>query len=96
VRDFPVREPDTYHRMLRPTTSSLDVWETVYQQELSGDDAVANWAQGSVVRPFLDALGDDGDAFFEDYATRLTGAYPPGPDGITLFAFRRVFVVAST
>jgi trans-aconitate 2-methyltransferase len=95
VRDFPVSRPDAYHHLLRPTVSSLDVWETVYQQQLSGNDAVANWATGSVVRPFLDALGDDGGAFLEDYATRLARHYPAGPDGVTLFAFRRLFLVAT-
>jgi trans-aconitate 2-methyltransferase len=95
VRDFPVHGPADYHRMLRPTADSLDVWETVYQQELTGDHAVANWAKGSVVRPFLDTLADDADDFFEDYASRLADDYPVDPDGITLFEFRRVFIVAT-
>ena len=94
VRESPVAPPHVYHSMLRPIATSVDVWETIYQQELTGDDAVANWTKGSVVRPFLDALGADGDEFFRDYAARLEEDYPTGPDGTTLFSFRRVFVVA--
>lgn len=94
VRESPVEPPHRYHRMLRALTRDVDVWETIYQQELTGTDAVANWTKGSVVRPFLDALGDDGDDFFADYAARLTDDYPTGPDGTTLFSFRRVFMVA--
>ena len=43
----------------------------------------------------LDALGDDWRAGFEAaYRARIAAAYPPGPDGRTLFPFRRLFLVA--
>lgn len=95
VRGSPVGTPAEYHGLLRPMVSELEVWETIYQQELEGDDAVANWAKGSVVRPFLEALGDDADAFFEDYAARLAGEYATSSNGSTLFPFRRIFFVAT-
>jgi trans-aconitate 2-methyltransferase len=95
VRDLPVHEPRVYHEMLRPLVSSLDIWETVYHQELTGDQPVAEWARGSVMRPFLDVLGGESDAFFSDYARRLAADHVAGPDGITLFPFRRLFIVAT-
>lgn len=94
VRESPVATPEQYHSTLRPLAKTLDIWETVYVQELTGTDAVASWTKGSVVRPFLDALGADGEEFFVDYAARLADDYPAGPDGTTLFTFRRLFIVA--
>lgn len=94
VRESPVLTADEYHRLLRPLTSHLDVWETAYQQALQGDDAVAEWTKGSVVRPYLDALGPAADEFYDDYAARLRGDYPTDADGTTLFRFRRLFIVA--
>jgi trans-aconitate 2-methyltransferase len=95
LREYPVHDPAEYHAILRPLATSLDVWETIYQQELTGENAVANWAKGSVVRPFLHALGDDAEDFFADYAERLRDDYPVQSDGVTLFPFRRLFIVAT-
>lgn len=86
--------PEVYHEMLASTLERLDVWETVYQQALNGDDAVAEWTKGSVVRPYLDALGPDAEDFFAEYAAALGPFYARRSDGTTLFAFRRLFIVA--
>ncbi len=42
-----------------PTPPLLDMWQTIYMHALQGEDAVAEWAAGSSLRPFLDALPDD-------------------------------------
>ena len=41
LRPSPVAPPETYHRLLRPLAERLDIWETVYQHELSGENPVA-------------------------------------------------------
>ena len=41
------------------------------------------------------AASDDARAFTGEYAEALRAAYPPEPDGRTLFPFRRLFVVAA-
>jgi trans-aconitate 2-methyltransferase len=94
IIESPVAAPEHYHGMLSPITTTLDVWETVYQQPLDGDDAVANWTKGSAMRPYLERLGDDGERFFAAYAEILREHYPRRADGTTLFAFRRLFIVA--
>jgi trans-aconitate 2-methyltransferase len=56
---------------------------------------VAQWTAGTGLRPYMEAL-DEGEkkGFYDTYA-RMTGeAYPTRPDGITLFPFRRLFIVA--
>jgi trans-aconitate 2-methyltransferase len=54
---------------------------------------VAAWTRSTAAKPFIEALGDDAEAFMDDYGGRLRNAYPPSPDGTTLFPFKRLFIV---
>ena len=56
---------------------------------------MAQWASGTSLRPFLDALsGDLRDGFFAAYAAAMRPIYPRRADGTTLLPFRRLFIVA--
>ncbi len=95
IRPEPCKPPVFYWDLLAPRVTSLDVWETVYQQRLTGDNPVADFVKGSWLRPYLDALdGDERAAFEAAYRARVARAYPARPDGTTLFPFRRQFIVA--
>lgn len=90
----PVARPEWYTRLLLAHAQSVDVWETVYVHVLRGEDPVAVWTSGTVLRPLLAVLDADGRrTFLADYAHRVARAYPRGEDGITLFPFRRLFMV---
>ena len=81
--------------MLKPLSADLEVWETVYQQVLSGKDPVAQYTSSTGLRPFLEALSEpERTQFYDTYASLIAKAYPTRPDGITLFPFRRLFIVA--
>jgi trans-aconitate 2-methyltransferase len=95
TRAPPVAPPDDYLRILRGHANLIDIWETTYLQVLQGEDPVAEWARATGARPYLDAARDESDAFIADYTERLRVAYPPEPDGTTLFPFRRLFIVAT-
>ena len=93
VGDF-VQAPSFYHGLLRAVCDHVDVWETICQQALQGEDAVFEWVRGTALLPVerhLDAL--DFDEFVAIYKKRLREAYPVAPDGLVLFPFRRMFVV---
>jgi trans-aconitate 2-methyltransferase len=91
----PVAEPAFYYGVLRPVVAQLDVWETEYLQILEGTDPVKEWTKGTWLKQFLDLLDEPQRSEFEnDYAARLRRAYPPLPDGKTLFPFRRLFLMA--
>ena len=95
IRPEPCKAPGYYWDLLAPRATSLDVWETVYQQALTGDNPVADFVKGSWLKPFLDALDPAERAVFESaYRARVERAYPARADGTTLFPFRRVFIVA--
>jgi trans-aconitate 2-methyltransferase len=90
-----VEEPAQYYDRLKPLSAELNVWETIYQQVLTGKDPVAQYTSSTGLRPFLEALDEaEGKAFYETYAKLLAEAYPTRADGITLFPFRRLFIVA--
>jgi len=94
LRPSPVLTAAEYHRLLCPFAASLDIWETEYLQVLEGKDPVKEWTKGTWLKPFLDALEEPERSEFEEaYAARLRVAYPPLPDGTTLFPFKRIFIV---
>lgn len=91
----PLLSPRAYYDLLSPTAQSVDIWETAYHHVLDGEDPVAAWAAGTALIPYTSLLSpSDADAFRAAYAARLRAAYPPQPDGRTLFCMRRLFIVA--
>lgn len=94
VRDSPVAPPAHYLRLLRGLVADVDIWETTYLQVLRGPDPVLEWTRATGARPYLAAAGDRSEEFLADYRDRLRTAYPPEPDGTTVFPFRRLFIVA--
>jgi len=68
---------------------------TTYVHPLDGPHSIADWFAGSTLQPFLERLGDDERCeFLARYRTGLKDAYPVQPDGRTLFAYPRLFIVA--
>jgi len=95
LRTQPVLPPQRYHRLLASQVETVDVWQTTYWQALEGDNPVLAWLQGSMLRPLVDALGaGEQEEFLAAVADRLRTAYPADESGVTLFPFRRLFVVA--
>lgn len=95
LRYRPVAHPDWYADLLLPLVSELDLWETVYWQVFEGENPVVNWTSGTVLRPLLAALAPpDQQRFLDEYGARIAAAYPIRSNGVTLFPFRRLFIVA--
>jgi trans-aconitate 2-methyltransferase len=96
LRPAPTAEPGVYYDLLAPHAATLDIWETEYVQPLRGDNPVKEWTKGTWLKPLLDALDEPERGGFEDaYGALVRAAYPPRPDGVTLFPFRRLFLVAT-
>ena len=94
-RVSPVQDPSVYFKQLAQLGCELDVWETEYHHILEGDDPVLEWGKGTWLRILLDSLdGEQRDQFEDVCRTRLKKAYPPLPDGRTLYPFRRLFFIA--
>jgi trans-aconitate 2-methyltransferase len=89
-----------YVALLREAGAAVDLWQTIYHQQLTGADAVLDWVSGTTLLPVQAALGGAGAAanlaFEAALAERLRGAYPADAGGTVLFPFQRLFFVAST
>ncbi len=95
ARPAAVLDPADYHNLLTPHAAEVDLWETTYLHALTGAAPVLEWVRGTALVPVAEALsGAEFDAFTAEYRRRLALAYPPRPDGVTLFPFRRLFLVA--
>jgi trans-aconitate 2-methyltransferase len=92
----PVAPPEDYYDFLGPRAAVLDIWETIYLQPLTGDDPVFQWVSGTALQPVMAALdGEEAERFAGRYRARLREAYPKRNDGVTVFPFRRLFIVAA-
>ncbi len=96
VRSSPaILSPADYYALLRPHVATLELWLTEYVHVLKGPDPVAQWALGTSLRPYLDALPEDRrSGFMAAYAQALRPHYPAQADGTVLLPFRRLFIMA--
>jgi trans-aconitate 2-methyltransferase len=93
---YPSSKPADYYGWLSPLCASVDVWTTTYLHVLEGDDPVVEWMSGTGMRPYVQALADveERNAFVAAYSQRVAKLFPKQPDGVTLFPFPRLFIVA--
>ncbi|MFS3127000.1 methyltransferase domain-containing protein [Nocardioides sp. Bht2] len=90
----PTGDPADYFADLRPLGLEVEAWETTYLHALRGPDAVFEWVSATGARPYIEAVGSEvRREFVAEYKRRLAAAYPER-DGVVLFPFRRIFVVA--
>jgi len=91
----PLLTLEDYYRLLAPMTASLDIWETEQLQVVNGKSPVYDWVKVSALRPVMQALDSAQQArFIYHYLMRVQAHYPQEADGYTLFAFKRIFIVA--
>jgi len=91
----PVAEPPFYYDLMAPLAARLEIWETTYIQPLEGDNPVVDWIRSTALQPVMDLL-DEAEAteFLRVYGERVREAYAKRDNGVTLFPFRRLFIVA--
>lgn len=90
-----VAEVEDYYRLLAPLSGHLDLWTSEYWQALEGANPVLGWLQGTTLVPYLAPLDPAGrQAFLGALGDELARAYPPDGAGVTLYPFRRLFLVA--
>ena len=87
---------EDYYEWLRPVSSRIELWSTTYVHAFDGPDGIVDWFAGSPLQPFLERLSDDERcAFLDRYRKELSEAYPTRSDGKVLFAYPRLFIVAT-
>jgi trans-aconitate 2-methyltransferase len=90
---------ERYIALLRDAGAAVDLWQTIYHQQLDGRDAVLEWVRGTTLLPVQSALGGAESsatlAFERQLGELLRSAYPADATGTVLFPFQRLFFVAS-
>jgi trans-aconitate 2-methyltransferase len=94
VRMGAVESPARYAEILGRAGGQVDLWCSEYLHLLQGERPVLDWLRGTTLVPYLDRLGPAAGRFLDALGPELIRAYPRGPDGATLFPFRRLFLVA--
>ncbi len=91
----PILEPAAYYDLLSDRASAMEIWITQYMHVLRGKDPVVQWAMGTSLRPYLEALRPSNrPEFIAAYSKALRPHYPLRSDGTVLLAFRRLFILA--
>lgn len=91
----PLLSPQGYHQILRPLCARLDIWRTSYHHLLAGQQGIIDMLSSTGLRPFLDPLlPSEREHYLADYRKALTTHYPAMDDGLVLFPFPRLFLLA--
>ena len=95
LSETPVYGKSAYYDILVKNAKYIDIWETEYLQQLAGENAVLEWVKGTALSPVRNNLSlDEYDKFIDIYNTKLLKEYPQQDNGITLFPFKRLFIIA--
>jgi len=87
--------PQVYYDALRPLSTHVNLWHTIYHHVLTDASAIVEWVKGTGLRPFLDPLdATERTEFLHRYLSRVAMNYPPQADGKVLLRFPRFFFVA--
>ena len=91
-----IEEPHVYYDLLAPVARAVDMWETVYHQVMESPAAIVDWISSTGLRPYLDALDAEEERrqFISLLVQRVASCYPQRSDGMVLFPFRRLSVIA--
>ena len=87
--------PEEYYDLLKPASSHIDIWHTVYNHVMASPQAITEWFKGSSLQPFLSPIdAASREKFLAAYTAKIVAAYKPRVDGNVLLRFPRLFILA--
>jgi trans-aconitate 2-methyltransferase len=87
--------PEAYYDLLKPASSHIDIWHTVYNHVMASPQGITEWFKGSSLQPFLSPLdAASREKFLAAYTEKIVAAYKPRIDGKVLLRFPRLFILA--
>ncbi len=95
-RVFTFHPAGFYYDLLAPIARRYETWTTEYLHVMQSHRDLMTWYRGTGMRPFLQALEDDGqrEEFESCVLQEAREGYPLQGDGKLLFPFRRLFFIA--
>jgi trans-aconitate 2-methyltransferase len=90
-----IPSPAEYYTLLRPLCQRLDIWHTYYQHPLKGPEAIVEMVKSTGLSPYLQQLPAEAQqSFLDEYEAEIAKSYPCLVEGMVLFRFPRLFLVA--
>lgn len=95
-REFYNLTPPEYWELLHANAESFRIWKVTYMHTLPSHEAIMDWYRGTGLRPYLQALANDGEraSFEQAVFERVRKEYPTQSDGSIIFPFPRFFFTA--
>jgi len=95
-QNFHNLEEEEYYDLLAEISGAFLIWRTTYFHTMKSHQDIIEWAKGTGLRPYLNALSEEEQAaFLEDIHTELVKAYPQQKNGEIIFRFPRLFFTAT-
>lgn len=88
-------EPADYYNIYASHYSYIEIWETHYFHQMKNHMDIVNFISTTALAPYLDILNKEyHKPFKETVLYYVKQAYPLQQNGIILFPFRRIFIIA--
>lgn len=95
ITEPPTLAPAEYLEVLSPLASEADVWTTTYLHVLPGHNPVFHWVSSTGIKRFLARIDESRHSeFLAQCADEIGRCYPARPDGLTVYPFMRLFILA--
>jgi trans-aconitate 2-methyltransferase len=87
---------EEYFDLLSEISADFELWKTVYFHRMPDHESILEWYRGAGLRPYLEQLSNPAAKDFEnDVLAALQKEYPHKKNGEILFAFPRLFFIAT-
>ena len=87
---------EEYFDLLSEISADFELWKTVYCHRMPDHESILEWYRGAGLRPYLEQLPKQEAKDFEsDVLEALKKEYPHKKNGEILFAFPRLFFIAT-
>ena len=96
IKNFHNLMPEEYYDLLNELHFDFDIWQTTYYHTVASHEGIIDWYKGSGLRPYLEALEDDGkrQQFTSELLSIIKDKYPTQSNGSIILKMPRVFFVA--
>lgn len=95
IRNFHNLTPEKYYDLISGISSVFDIWQTVYYHTAEDFGGVLDWYRGSGLRPYLEALSEDGQKeLCAELLEKIPKHYYTAANGKVILKMPRLFFVA--
>lgn len=93
---FTIYDERQYYDLLSQFSHNIDIWVTDYYHVMDSHSKILEFLAGTALRPYMQKLKENQAAdFLKVVQNKLSETYPMQKNGKVLFAFKRLFIMAT-